>query len=110
MKAITIRFNDNKQAVKFYVADDPARFKRVNQCLAYYMPHEERKKRTGLFGIIGLSDVTPELVTHEVVHLVADWMNTRRMTLNVRNEERVATLAGEIARRFWRKYGAIEQR
>lgn len=106
---IVVRFNEGKQAVKFYVAENPARFKRVNDCHAYYMPHEGRKKRSGLFGVIGLSEVTPELVAHEIIHLVADWLNTRHTALNERNEERVATMAGEIARRFWRTYERVNK-
>jgi hypothetical protein len=63
-----------------------------------------------LFGYVYLSELNfspmaHELVAHEVQHLIFDWVLTRKgMRLTERNEERIATMTGEIARRFWRKY------
>src|SRR5512147_612958 len=108
--AFRVYFNENKQWVNIYVANSPAWFKRKNQCHAYYIAAETRKQRQGLFGHIYLSELnlTPmahELVAHEVQHLIFDWVLTRRgMNINEKNEERIATMTGEIARRFWRKY------
>jgi hypothetical protein len=108
--AFRIHFNDNRQWFNVYVADSPTRFKRRNQCHAYYIAAEVRKQRQGLFGYIYLSELNfspmaHELVAHEVQHLIFDWVLTRKgMTMNERNEERIATMTGEIARRFWRKY------
>ena len=46
-----------------------------------------------------------ELVAHEVQHLIFDWVLTRKgMNINEKNEERIATMTGEISRRLWRKY------
>ena len=108
--AFRIYFNDNKQWFHVYVAKSPAHFKRKNQCHAYYIGAEARKKRQGLFGYIYLSELNfspmaHELVAHEVQHLIFDWVLTRKnMRMTDRNEERIATMTGEIARRFWRKY------
>ena len=83
---------------------------RKNQCHAYYIAAEERKQRRGLFGYIYLSELNfspmaHELVAHEVQHLIFDWVLTRKgMTINEKNEERIATMTGEISRRLWRKF------
>ena len=108
--AFRVYFNDNKQWVNIYVANSPAWFKRKNQCHAYYIAAETRKQREGLFGYIYLSELNlspmaHELVAHEVQHLIFDWVLTRKgMKMTEQNEERIATMTGEIARRFWRKY------
>ncbi|HET9908327.1 MAG TPA: hypothetical protein VFQ23_16890 [Anaerolineales bacterium] len=108
--AFRIHFNDNRQWFNVYVADNPTRFKRRNQCHAYYIAAEVRKQRKGLFGYIYLSELNfspmaHELVAHEVQHLIFDWVLTRKgMGISEKNEERIATMTGEIARRFWRKY------
>ena len=108
--AFRVYFNDNRQWVNIYVAHDPAHFKRKNQCHAYYIAAEVRKQRQGLFGYIYLSELNfspmaHELVAHEVQHLIFDWVLTRKgMNINEKNEERIATMTGEISRRLWRKY------
>ena len=108
--AFRIYFNENKQWFDVYVANSPAHFKRKNQCHAYYIGAETRKQREGLFGYIYLSELNyspmaHELVAHEIQHLIFDWVLTRKnMTFTEQNEERIATMTGEIARRFWRKY------
>jgi hypothetical protein len=108
--AFRVFFNDNKQWVNIYVAKDPAWFKRKMECHAYYIGAETRKQRQGLFGYIYLSELNfspmaHELVAHEVQHLIFDWVLTRKgMNINEKNEERIATMTGEISRRLWRKY------
>jgi len=114
--AFRIYFNENKQWFSVYVAHNPTHFKRKNQCHAYYIAAETRKQRQGLFGYIYLSELNfspmaHELVAHEVQHLIFDWVLTRRgMRFTENNEERIATMTGEIARRFWRKYERLSQR
>jgi len=110
-----VYFNDDKQWVNIYVAHDPAHFKRKNECHAYYIAAEERKQRQGLFGYIYLSELNfspmaHELVAHEVQHLIFDWVLTRKGgNINEKNEERIATMTGEISRRLWRKYERWEK-
>ena len=108
--AFRVYFNENKQWVNIYVAKSPAWFKRKNQCHAYYIAADIRKQRQGLFGHIYLSELNHspmahELVAHEVQHLIFDWVLTRRgMRITEQNEERIATMTGEISRRIWRKF------
>ena len=108
--AFRVYFNNNKQWVNIFVASSPAHFKRKNQCHAYYIAADMRKQRQGLFGHIYLSELNhsplaQELVAHEVQHLIFDWVLTRKgMNINQKNEERIATMTGEISRRLWRKF------
>jgi len=110
MKAdFRVRFNKGRQWVDVYISDSPAKFLRRNECHAYYIPNTERKIFYGLFGSIHLKkmDDTPEaveLMAHEIDHLLADWRMTRRITPTAKNEERLATLRGEVEKTFWRKY------
>ena len=89
-----------------HVAESPAKFSNKNDCHAYYIPNTERKAFSGLFGFIHLSkmDETPagvELMAHEIDHLMADWRKSRHIVPSDRNEERLATLRGQIERSFW---------
>lgn len=92
-----------------FIAEDPVKFKRKNKCQAWYISADNRFAYRGLFGYIHLSkmDDTPEgieLMTHEIDHMITDWMRSRRITLSERNEERIATLKGDVAKRFWSKW------
>lgn len=106
--AFRVRFNEH-QYVDVYVALDARRFRRVNDCHAYYMPAEGRRQRRGLFGYIYLSELNYsayalELVAHEIQHLFFDWVLCRRgARFGIHNEERIATLTGEFTRRFWKQ-------
>lgn len=104
-----VHFNGGKQWVDVYIAESPAKFLRDNDCHAYYLHNANRKIYYGLFGTIHLKkmDDTPEaieLMAHEFNHLMADWKRSRRIVETVKNEERLATLRGQIEKTFWRKY------
>jgi hypothetical protein len=104
-----VHFNKGRQWVDVYVAESPAQFLRRNDCHAYYIGYDMRKKYHGLFGIIHLKklDDTPEareLIDHEIEHLMFDWRRSRGITPSPRNEERMATLRGQVGKAFWRKY------
>jgi hypothetical protein len=43
-------------------------------------------------------------MAHEIDHLMADWRKSRRITPTDKNEERLATLRGEVEKEFWRKW------
>jgi len=110
MKPFRVYFNGRKQYVLVFVANDPARFKRKNKCHAWYIGEEVRHQRSGLFGRIYLSEANysplgHELVAHEIQHLIFDWVMCRSgMTFSTTNEERLATMTGEVSRNFWRGY------
>jgi len=108
--AFRVFFNERKQWVDVFIADSPARFKRRNDCHAYYLGAQCRKQRRGLFGFIHLSqmDDTPlsiELMAHEIQHMIFDWWLCRKGNyLTAQNEEFIATITGQFSRAFWAKW------
>jgi hypothetical protein len=75
---------------------------------AYYQAHAERGK-CGKFGELHFvrSRVRADTLAHELVHLLGDYLRDRDATINVYNEERIATLFDSWVRSFWREYGKI---
>ena len=110
MRKIKVTFNKNRQYVYFHIAEPLKAFKKAHNCDAWYSNQVNRNRYKGLFGNIYLpkckhgDPYLHELISHEVTHLMADWMKARNMRVTDRNEERIATLTGEIVRRFWRAY------
>lgn len=80
---------------------------------AFFDEHKKRYKRRGLFAHIYLPSPKRikraefhELLTHEIHHFIDDWWRCRKgNVMDNNNEELRATLAGEIARKFWGKMG-----
>jgi hypothetical protein len=72
----------------------------------WYLAAEERG-RSGYFGEIHLvaSRVRPDLVAHELTHVLIDWLGGR--PINARNEERICRLFDELTRNFWREYAKV---
>ena len=115
LKFIT-KFNDGKQWVRVVVEDEPKTFRNRNNCHAWYIGQEGRKKRKGLFGYIHLplTEISPyltELISHEVQHLIFDWMLCHKgFSLSTKNEERIATMTGELNRKIQNQYEKLLQK
>jgi hypothetical protein len=112
MRRITVPFNRDRQTLVFVVNHSIDVFKRKNKCWAYYIEKENRYQRKGLFGYIYLprvkkvSPLMAELISHEVQHAIFDWILCRKGgRIHRGNEEYIATMTGEIVRRFRKKYG-----
>ena len=114
MKSFRVYFNGKKQSIVFTIGENLKAFKAQNDCHAYYVAADNRRKRRGQIGSIHLPNKRGmckadyhELVTHEVQHLIIDWILTRARGLSFirRNEEKIATMTGEIVRKFWDKSG-----
>lgn len=104
-------FNRRKQWVCVYLEDvHPETFKRNGGGRwGYYLQNGERG-RAGLFGEIHLvrSRVRSDGVSHELIHLLADYLRARGTAITVYNEERIAELFDNWTRQFWREYGKIK--
>jgi hypothetical protein len=110
MRQFKVRFNGGKQSVTFHVGD--TEILTQLDAAAYYDEHKKRRKRRGAFAHIYLPSMRSlkraefhELLGHEVTHFIDDWWRCRKgneMTDN--NEERRATLHGEIVRKFWENW------
>jgi hypothetical protein len=113
MRHIKVTFNSRKQWVMFHVGISLRKFRNENQCHAYYVPADVRLKRRGLFGHVYIPETSDtmfsELVSHEIAHAVHDWFLCRKGgdRCIIKNEELFASMTGEIARKFWRKYNHI---
>lgn len=102
--AFRVPFNNGKQHIRIYIANSPAYFRRTRKCHAYYLPAEARRKRKGLFGHVHFSEVTHELVAHELLHVLVDWMREMGVRFSERNEERLVLVHGAMIKSFWRQY------
>lgn len=110
-----VKFNGGKQWIKVIVGEEPKTFRRRNNCHAWYAGAEKRKKRSGLFGYIHLPFTEPspylsELISHEIQHLILDWVFCHNsFQLSFQNEERIATMTGEINRKVQNSYKNLIQ-
>ena len=109
-KAFRVWFNKRKQYYDVFIADNSRKFLYAEKCYAYYQPETVRKARRGKFGEVHFSQTGAGLVSHELLHLLIDWMRVRNMTITPDNEERIVSMYGELVRRFWIKYYAWEKR
>jgi hypothetical protein len=111
MMEFRLYFNRRKQFVDVYLHPvTPGTFeRRGGGRWAYYSPCSERS-RVGLFGEIHIveSRVRPDVVSHELIHLLCDIMRSRGMAWTDRSEERIASVYDELVRSFWREYGKID--
>ena len=110
MNEITIHFNRRRQWITVTLHDvSPQTFVRRNGTRwGYYQAETFRHDRRGKFGEVHLvaSRVTPDLVAHELMHVLLDWIHCRDIDTR-RNEERLACLLDEMTRNFWREYGKV---
>lgn len=103
--AFRVHFNNGKQWFDVYIADNSRKFIKRNKCWAYYQPARIRYKRRGYFGSVHFSRSGAGLVSHELLHLLIDWVRCRKPSIiTKRNEERIVLMFGEMTRRFWNKY------
>lgn len=112
MKVKRVFFNRKKQSVIFHVGKSLKAFRQEHNCWAYYVAADNRLKYSGVIGSVflpssrGMTQAAyAELVTHEVQHLIIDWILTRARGLEYirRHEERIASMTGEIVRKFFEK-------
>src|SRR5512143_207951 len=106
-EAFRVYFNRRRQFVSVFLHEvSPQTFhRRGGGRWGYYLPAEERGRR-GKFGELHLvSDrVRPDVVAHELTHLLADRMRARGMTWCERTEEKSAEMMDELTRAFWREW------
>lgn len=107
MESFRIYFNRRKQWLGIYLHDvTPETFKvQGGGRWGYFLPKWERGRK-GEFGEVHLvkSRVRPDLIVHEMFHVVCEWIRAGRATLSPRNEERMAELLDELVRKFYREY------
>jgi len=112
-----VRFNHNTQSLKFIIHSVTlTTFENVNDCGAYFEINEKNpKQKTGLLGYVHLPHISREhpywheLLTHEVTHLIFAIIASSYKTLKslLKDEEKIATMMGDIVGKFWKKYTNI---
>ncbi len=106
-EAFRVYFNRRRQYVSVFLHEvSPQTFhRRGGGRWGYYIAAEVRG-RVGKFGELHfvLDRVRPDVVAHELLHLLADRMRARGMVWCERNEERVALMFDELTRAFWREW------
>lgn len=107
MEPFRIYFNRRKQWLEIYVEDvSPETFKlKGGGRWGYFLPKWE-KSRKGFFGEVHLvrSRIRPDLVVHEMFHVVCEWLRARYVNLTARNEEDMAELLDELVRKFYKEH------
>lgn len=108
METFRLFFNRRRNWVCVYLHDvTPETFdRRGGGRWAYFVPPVEADGPGGLTGELHFvaDRVRSDVVAHELIHTIAAWMRQRKMELNARNEERIATIMDELTRNFWREY------
>jgi hypothetical protein len=72
---------------------------------AYFNPNHQHPRR-GYFGDIHFvaSRVRADVVSHELLHLLFEWINCKNGGLSSRNEEKWCLQYDELVRHFWKEY------
>jgi hypothetical protein len=113
MTRIEVKFNHSRQSIVFHVhGESLAQFRRRHKCDAWFWERSGKRPRNGVFGYIHIPHIIDgdlyyiELVAHEVQHLMIGWVLAWGNDIQylARAEEQIATMTGEIVRKFWRAY------
>lgn len=112
IKTFRVYFNERKQWFVIHLHNvHPTTFYRYAQTywgfFWGYNPSKQRNRFAGFFGEIHLvaSRVNENIVSHELLHLLADWCHVRGLDMNnFKREEDLAWVSGELNGNFWRAY------
>lgn len=110
MTDFRLYFNRRRQYVEVYLHPvTPGTFERRGGGRWGWYAGKESRGREGAFGEIHLvaSRVRPDVVSHELIHLLCDIMRSRGMSWTDRSEERIAAIYDELVRSFWKSYEKI---
>jgi hypothetical protein len=104
----TVFFNRKKQWFKVFLWDvNPGTFANWGGGRWAYWEAKWENPKQGFFGEFHAvkSRVNREdLVAHELLHVLFEWIRAREIKVSTRNEERLVTLFDEITRNFYRAY------
>lgn len=107
MEEFEIYFNKKKQWITVHLwSVHPNTFdKWGGGRWAYFEPKWENPK-SGLFGELHLvkSGIREDTVTHEMFHVLCEWMWANRTAITARNEESMAEFLDGLVGNFYRQY------
>ena len=115
-RSFRVYFNHRKEWFDVFLYDvDPKTFQRKDGGRwAYFVRADGEneivsRNRFGKFGEIHAIDThTRQLrldtVSHELFHLLAEWMRIKNVYITLKNEETLASRLDELTRNFWSEY------
>jgi len=105
-----IYFNRNRQFVLVFLHDvHPNTFeRRKGGRWGYYLSKWEHPRR-GLFGELHFvkSRVRVDAVSHELKHVIWDWIFAKNLAITPRNEEWFCKFDDELIRKFYREHDKL---
>jgi hypothetical protein len=105
-----IIFNRNKQYLNVYLHDiSHETFNRKGGGRWAYFQSSWESPRYGLFGELHFvkSRIREDVVSHELLHVLIEWMWSNGFTITRQNEERMCEFMDELVRKFYREYNKI---
>ena len=104
MDEFIIKFNKNKRTIKVVLHDVSIEtFQKHGGGRWGYYEHKNNGKELGEIHLI-LSRVREDLVAHELIHALLDWIRTDNIRISTRNEEKLAVAYDEMFRNFYKGY------
>lgn len=100
-------FNNKKQWLAVEIWDvHPTTFDRWNKTRWGYFQATWESPSSGEFGELHFvrSGIRFDTITHELIHVLAEWLYANRTSIISRNEERLAKMMDEIARKLEREF------
>lgn len=113
METFRFWFNRRRNFVTVHFdASTPKTLDRKGYGLWGYYLKEENRSRWGKFGelhfITRTGKLRDDVISHELFHLLADYLRYRSLELNEQNEERIVLIHDELTRSFWREYKKLQ--
>ncbi len=105
-----IIFNRKKQWINVYLWDvHPNTFSRWKSGRWAYFLATWSNPRWGEFGELHFvkSRIREDVVSHEILHALTEWMYSGGFTITRQNEEKMCELMDELVRKFYREYNKV---
>lgn len=105
-----IFFNKNRQWINVYLENvHPKTFANRGGGHWGFFQATWENPRYGLFGELHFvkSRIREDVVSHELLHVLIEWMWSNGFTITRQNEERMCEFMDELVRKFYREYNKI---
>jgi hypothetical protein len=106
-----IYFNSNRQWVELILWDvHPDTFERWGAGRWGYFLADWENPKSGKFGEVHFvwNRIRFDTVSHEVFHIVAEYLHANRDNLTARNEEKYASMTDELCRKIVREIRKVD--
>lgn len=107
METFVVYFNRRKQWLEICIHDvHPKTFKQRGGGRWGYFIKTWENPRKGKFGELHLvkRQIREDTITHEMFHVVCEWLFCKWVIITPNNEEKVAEFLDELVRKFYREY------